>query len=200
MDVPTVTTQCPVAREHASSHRSPSEALLAATVVSLCLTLAAATYQQSGLGAAGRANGGLDLAGVVETVSHHVAASRRDPGRLVTRDHLYSAEFGPDGVTVSLRGSRFGLATSSVSFGGNAAALSVESWRSSLNTASRPLTAGLTERITALDRKLEWEFVLARPPNISGPLSIEADVRVERAPKRSGRRPLWPQTRRPWGR
>ena len=149
-----------VVRERAHIHRSLSTALLAAAAAGLCLTLAAATYQQGGL-AAPPDNGGLDLAGVVETVSHHVASSRHDPGRLVTRDHLYSAEFGQEGVTVSLRGSRFGLATSRVRFGGDAVELSGESWRSSLNSATRTLTGGLTERITALDGKLEWEFVLS---------------------------------------
>ena len=110
----------------------------------------------------------------------------------MARDHLYSAEFGREGMTVSLRGSRFHLATSAVRFGGDAVELSREPWRGSLNTATRSLTAGLRERVTALDGKLEWEFVLSEAPHDRVPLSIEATVRARGAPKRSGHRLHWP--------
>jgi phosphoribosylformylglycinamidine (FGAM) synthase PurS component len=183
-----------VARGRTSNKRSVTTAALVAAAVGLCLTLAAATYEPRGSTSVRHVSGRLDLAGVVETVSHHVAP-RRDSQRLAAHDHLYSAEFGRDGLTVSLRDSRFGLDTSAVRFGAESMELSAEPWRNSFNTATRTLTAGLRERVTALDGKLEWEFVLSEPPKDSGPLSIEASVRAEGAPKRSGRGPRWPLAR-----
>ena len=93
---------------------------------------------------------GIDIASVVETVQHHVAPSMRDRSVLVASDRLYRAEFSRRGVTLSLRGSRFGLETMTVRRSGRSLAVAPSGWTGRLNYAERSLLPGLKERITAV--------------------------------------------------
>ncbi len=135
---------------------------------------------------------GIDIGGVIETVQHHVAPSKRDPSTLVASDRLYRAEFSRQGMALSLRGSRFGLETTTVRRGGEALALSPGGWKGTFNRAERTLAPGLTERVTALDRRLEWDFVLARPPAGAGDLRIEARTEAAGSPTRLRNGWRWP--------
>ena len=51
---------------------------------------------------------------------------------------------------------------------------------------------GLKERVTAVDGRLEWDVLLARPPRGTGDLRIDARVEARAAPDRSRRAWRWP--------
>ena len=61
-----------------------------------------------------------------------------------------------------------------------------------MNSAERTLLPGLAEKVTAFDRRLEWEVVLARPPTGTGDLRITANVKAAGAPQRLRRGWRWP--------
>src|SRR6266508_2705167 len=127
---------------------------------------------------------GIDLGRVIETVSHHVAPTRR--GTLVARDRLYRAEFDGSGLELRLRGSRFRLATASV----NGAGVSPGPWRGTLNRAERELAPGITERVTARDGSVEWDVVLAAAPQGVGDFELDAKVDASGLP-RTGKDVRW---------
>ena len=135
---------------------------------------------------------GIDVGGVIETVQHHVAPAKRDPSTLVARDRLYRAEFGQHGMALSLRGSRFGLTTTTVRRGRAVLRLSPGRWQGRLNSAERTLVPGLSERVTAFNRRLEWQVVLERPPPGAGDLRLVAQVKASGAPQRLRRAWRWP--------
>ena len=54
--------------------------------------------------------------------------------------------------------------------------LRLEPWRGEANVASRQISAGVTERVTARDGELEWDVVLDRPLAGDGDLVVEARV------------------------
>ena len=105
---------------------------------------------------------GIDVGGVIETVRHHVGV--RGPGRLYAEDARYRAGFDSAGLSLELGASRFRLDTVSV----DGQRVTPAAWRPSLNTASRQLVPGLTERITARSGRVEWDFVLAQPRGSNG--------------------------------
>ena len=109
---------------YAATIRWPAgQGLSAVAVVTVALTLAGSSALQSGSSLAKPLAGaaalkqaetaGIDIGGVIETVQHHVAPSKRDPSTLIASDRLYHAEFSREGMSLSLRGSRFGLGTAS---------------------------------------------------------------------------------------
>ena len=89
---------------YAATIRWPAgQGLSAVAVVTVALTLAGSSALQSGSSLAKPLAGaaalkqaetaGIDIGGVIETVQHHVAPSKRDPSTLIASDRLYHAEF-----------------------------------------------------------------------------------------------------------
>jgi hypothetical protein len=177
------------------------QGLSVVAVVTSTLVLAGSAGHTRGNPAAPRAGpaalkqaraAGIDTGSVIETVQHHVAPSTRDQSVLVASDRLYRAEFRRDGVTLSLRGPHFGLATVSVRRGGRALGLAPGRWKGRLNHVERNLLPGLTERVTASEGRLEWDVLLARPPPGGGDLRVVARIEAGGAPRRSRRSWRWP--------
>jgi hypothetical protein len=128
----------------------------------------------------------VDFRAAIETVSHRMRGAH---GRLSSTDRLYRANLGRSGLAVTLRRSR-GLArrstapfedapaleveTTQVRRGAQRLAVSSSTWQAARNVASRSFGRWVTERVTARQAEVEWDFVLGHPPAGSGPLTIEA--------------------------
>ncbi len=179
---------------------------------------------------------GIDIGNVIETVSHRVEPAKDDPGRLVSEDRLYRAEFGASGFSLTLRRNlserelvsrekawraslppdrestrgeprdrtlpaeaipferkaAFSIRTTRVLRGRQPLAISRAEWLSERNSAWRMLAPALSERVTARDGALEWEFILDRAPTGAGALTVEARVSAaEAAERRAGSKPAW---------
>ncbi len=118
---------------------------------------------------------GIDVAGVIETVSHRL--ERTKGGTLTSADRLYRVSFDDSGFAIRLRGAgSLRLRTSRALVGRSRLAVAPGAWRAERNRAERTLAHGLAERVTARSGHLEWDFVLDRPPAQTGALAIEARV------------------------
>ena len=136
-----------------------------------------------------RAASGIDVAGVIETVSHRFDRSRG--GRLVSADREYRASFDDSGFAIQLRGAgSLRFRTSRALFGGRGLPLAPGVWRAERNTAVRPIAPGIDERVTARNGHLEWDFVLDRPREQSGALVLEAIVNANSKPGTETRKAL----------
>jgi hypothetical protein len=121
----------------------------------------------------------IDFNGVIEKVSHYIDR-RPATGELVTTDARYRLVLGKDGYTLELRkgktpgfdGGNLSLTTSAVTVGGAESSLTDRLWSSESNVATRELSNGLLERVTARDGEIEWDLVVDRP----GAISIKALV------------------------
>src|SRR5437867_1338597 len=86
----------------------------------------------------------IDVGRIAETVSHHVAATKR--GTLLARDRLYRAEFDARGLSLRFARSRFRLDTVAVERGSSPLPGSPRPWHPKMNRVERELAPGLTER------------------------------------------------------
>ena len=129
---------------------------------------------------------GIDVGRIVETVSHNVSPTKH--GTLAARDRLYRAEFDANGFQLRLRSSRFRLETASMN------GVLGQFWGLAGNAepGRAPARAELTERVTARDGELEWDFVLARPPTTDGDLRLQAMVSAAGPPERLHNDWRWP--------
>ncbi len=143
------------------------------------------------LSAPDRARGaGIDVGGVVETVSHRVVPGKR--GTLFARDRLYRAEFSSKGISMNLANSIFRLETFAVRQGATQLPAAPSGWEATQNRAQRRLLPGVTERLLAREGHLEWEYVLDRPLPGTGDLRIAARIGSSGAASRRGKSLEWP--------
>jgi hypothetical protein len=127
------------------------------------------------------ATGGVDAAGVMEVVSHRVAADAT--GTLVVEDDRYRAAFDTDGFEVGLTGdgptvddAALRVTTTDIARGATALGTAAGPWRGDANVAERSLGAGIVERVTATDGQVEWDVILDAEPTGRGDLRIEAEL------------------------
>jgi hypothetical protein len=125
----------------------------------------------------------------VEPLRHPVEKVDGRPGVLRVEDPLYRAEFTADGFTLAAGGGGHVFALRTERVGGAPAHRS--DWSAALNAAEREVSVGTTERVTARDGRLEWDFVIARPPAAGHDLVIEAMVDARGPPRRDGSRWRW---------
>jgi hypothetical protein len=148
----------------------------------------------------------IDVGGVIETVRHHVGPSARSGEALQVEGRLYRAGFGPAGLSLTFlapvpdpqeelhapakfpepepepvsRGFEpdpaYRLCTRTVQRGDTELPITPTAFRGEYNHALRELALGVTERFTAREGLVEWDFVLASPLPGSGDLRIVAEV------------------------
>ena len=148
---------------------------IAALTLALVSVPASAGGPHPGSALAQTTASGIDVAGVIETVSHRL--ERTKGGTLTSADRLYRASFDDSGFAIRLRGAgSLRLRTSRALVGRSRLAVAPGAWRAERNRAERTLAHGLAERVTARSGHLEWDFVLDRPPAQTGALAIEARV------------------------
>lgn len=126
---------------------------------------------------------GIDIGSLIDSVSHCFRPERSSPERLVSRDRAYRVTLDASGFSMTQRRAptgpqarAFAIRTARVSDGAVPVSLARGRWRSQKNSASRQIARGLSERVTARDGRLEWDFLLDRAPAGGGALTIDAQV------------------------
>lgn len=121
----------------------------------------------------------FDPGAVIEEVQHHVEARAGSAKELVARDPLYRAVFDSTGFKLS-SSNGLGLDDAQFRISTPTAGDQVE-WAAAANTASRTIAPGVTERVTARDGEVEWDFVLKNEPagafDVTAPVVGAAQVR-----------------------
>src|SRR4051794_683202 len=108
----------------------------------------------------------IDPASVIEAVDHRVAPDPSGIDALVVDDGAYHARFDERGFTMTPTGSArtFRWSLAGAGRGDATVALRMQRWRADANVATRAVSAGASERVTARDGSLEWDLVLTHPP------------------------------------
>jgi hypothetical protein len=135
---------------------------------------------------------GVDVAGVMESVSHRMVAG--PAGVLVSEEAGYRATFDDQGFVLAPEAADGGLriTTTGVARGLAALDISPAAWRGDANVAERALTPDIAERVTATSGQVEWDVVLAERPAGAGDLRIDARVSgAASAPERTDDGLVW---------
>ena len=136
---------------------------------------------------------GIDVAGVIETVSHRLERSRS--GSLVSADRQYRASFDESGFAIQLRGAgSLRLRTSRALVGRSRLRLApgVPGVRGGTRRCD-PSHPALLSASRPRNGQLEWDFILHRPPAQRGALVIEAIASAGSRPGTATRKALrWP--------
>jgi hypothetical protein len=85
----------------------------------------------------------------------------------------------------------FAIRTSRITRGGASVGLSHGRWRRSSNSAVRSIAPALSERVTAREGRIEWDYRLDRALASVGGLTIEARVSAGKAVQVRGTPPVW---------
>ena len=118
------------------------------------------------------ARAGIDLDDVVDTVAHRITPVPGQAGVLESVDDRYRATFDRSGFALD----DFAVSLSGVRRGDAPLPLSLGPWRGDANVASRSVSTGVTEQVTARAGEVEWDVVFDRPLSGSGDLVVDARV------------------------
>src|SRR4051812_44908548 len=119
-----------------------------------------------------------DLSSISERATHQLSPVAGRPGVLEMSESGYQATFGPDGFTYMPAGAStpLGVSLDAMRRGGKALEPRPGPWAAEANVATRRVDPGTTERVTAHDGQLEWDFVLQHAPAGHGDLVVTGQL------------------------